>query len=158
QLRVAGQAKPIVRCYSLSDRPGYPDRYRVSIKRVPNGLVSNHFHDHVAVGDIVDVKAPAGQFCLDLTRPTPIVLIGGGVGVTPVLSMLNAVAAAGARRETWFFFGVRESREHVFREHLQSLAVQNPALHLQVCYSAPSEADRTCSPPTFHHAERVSID
>ena len=158
QLRLPGQAKPTVRCYSLSDRPGYPDRYRVTIKRVPQGLVSNHFHDHLAVGDIVDVKAPAGQFCLDLTRQNPIVLIGGGVGVTPVLSMLNAVAAGGARRETWFFFGVRESREHVFREHLQSLAVQNPALHVHVCYSSPSEADRACSPKPFQYDERVSVE
>jgi uncharacterized protein len=68
QVRLPNQAKPIIRRYSLSDRPGVPDRYRVSIKRVPSGLASNRFHDHLKVGDIVDVKAPAGQFCLDLTR------------------------------------------------------------------------------------------
>lgn len=158
QVRLPGQAKPLVRCYSLSDRPGVPERYRVTIKRVPGGLVSNHFHDHLNAGDIVDVKAPAGQFCLDLTRQTPLVLIGGGVGVTPVLSMLNAVAAAGARRDVWFFLGVREGREHAFREHLQSLSRQHPNLRLHVCYSQPAAADRAAAPPAFQHAERVSID
>ena len=135
-----------------------PDRYRVTLKRVKDGIVSNHFHDHLNVGDIVDVKAPAGQFCLDLTRQTPIVLIGGGVGITPVLSMLNAVAAISARREVWFFFGVRDGREHVFREHLQSLGLQNPSLHLHVCYSQPGEADRANPTPAFQHTERVGID
>ena len=158
QVRPANQGKPLIRCYSLSERPGVPDRYRVTIKRVKDGIVSNHFHDHLNVGDIVDVKAPAGQFCLDLTRQTPIVLIGGGVGITPVLSMLNAVAAISARREVWFFFGVRDGREHVFREHLQSLGLQNPSLHLHVCYSQPGEADRANPTPAFQHTERVGID
>jgi len=158
QIRPPNHAKPVVRCYSLSERPGIPDRFRVTIKRIPSGLVSNHFHDHLNAGDIVDVKAPAGQFCLDLTRQTPIVLIGGGVGLTPLLSMLNAVVAAGARREVWFFFGVRDGREHVFREHLQTLALQNPSLRLHVCYSQPADADRANPNPAFHHAERISID
>jgi uncharacterized protein len=158
QVRPPNQGKPLVRCYSLSDRPGVPNRYRVTIKRVPSGLVSNHFHDHLKVGDIVDVKAPAGQFCLDLTRQNPIVLLASGVGVTPLLSMLNAIAEAGGRREVWFFFGVRDGREHIFREHLQALALQNPALHLHVCYSQPGDADRANRNPAFQHAERVSID
>ena len=104
------------------------------------------------------VQTCALPICLDLTRQTPIVLIGGGVGITPVLSMLNAVAAISARREVWFFFGVRDGREHVFREHLQSLGLQNPSLHLHVCYSQPGEADRANPTPAFQHTERVGID
>ena len=158
QVRLPNQSRPLVRCYSLSERPGMPERYRVSIKRVAGGLVSNHFHDHLSVGDIVDVKAPAGQFCLDLTRQTPIVLIAGGIGITPLLSMLNAALAAGAHREIWFFFGVRESREHVFREHLAALAQQHPGLRLHVCYSQPSDADRAATSASFQHGERVSVE
>jgi ferredoxin-NADP reductase len=158
QVKLPGQLKPVVRCYSLSERPGLPDRYRVTIKRVPSGLVSNHFHDRLRVGDIVDVKAPAGQFVLDLQRPTPIALIGGGVGVTPMLSMFNAVAEGGARRDVWFFYGVRHGREHIMKDALRSVATRNPSLRLHVCYSDPSEADRSASSPAFEHAERISVD
>ncbi|MBI3881737.1 MAG: 2Fe-2S iron-sulfur cluster binding domain-containing protein [Verrucomicrobia bacterium] len=158
QLTLPGQPRPVIRCYSLSERPGLPERYRVTIKRAKDGLVSNFFHDHVKVGDIVDVKAPGGQFCLDVARPTPVVLIAGGVGLTPLLSMLNALVAAGARREVWFFLGVGHGGEHLFREHLQAVAEKNPAVRLHVCYSHASEADRAAAAPAFQHAERVTID
>ena len=151
QLNVHGQKKPVIRCYSLSDSPTHPDYYRVSIKRVPPppdqpeappGLSSNFFHDHVKEGDILDVKAPAGHFFLDMTRNRPVVLIGGGVGITPVLSMLNAIIEQNARRDVWFFLGVRNSKEHCFREHLNRLALENPNIKLQVCYSEPLKTDR----------------
>jgi len=165
QLRVPGLAKPVIRCYSLSDRPGDPTRYRVTIKRLlappdkkdaPPGLVSNYFHDQLRVGDIVDVKAPDGQFHLDLTRTSPVVLLAGGVGITPLLSMVNAVAAQQPAREVWFFFGVTNSTEHIMREHLAKLSAEMPSLRLHVCYSKPSEEDthrQAC-----HHAERVSVE
>jgi ferredoxin-NADP reductase len=158
QLKVPGQPKPLVRCYSLSERPGISDRYRVTIKRVPKGVVSNHFHDHLNVGDIVDVKAPSGQFILDLQQSTPVVLIAGGVGITPVLSMLNAIANGGCRREVWFFYGVRNGQEHAMKKHLKELASMHPSLHLNVCYSDVTDEDRGATPPSFQHGERVSVD
>ncbi len=86
-----GTTEQIIRCYSLSDAPR-PDYYRVSIKRVPApagsgfppGRSSNFFHDHVAVGDILQVRAPAGHFHIDRSD-APVVLIGGGIGITPML-------------------------------------------------------------------------
>ena len=158
QLAIPGQPKPVVRCYSLSERPGVPDRYRVTIKRVPGGLVSNHFHDALKIGDIVDVKAPGGQFCLDLHKQTPVVLIGGGVGLTPLLSMLNAVVAGDSAREVWLFFGVRNGTEHLMRDHLRDVAAKHPNVHLHVCYSQPSEADKTAEPRAFQHEGRVSLE
>lgn len=158
QLTVPGQAKPVVRCYSLSERPGIADRYRVTIKRVPGGVGSNHFHDALKVGDIVDVKAPAGQFCLDLQKQTPAVFIAGGVGVTPFLSMVNAVVEAGARREVWFFLGVRNGSEHMMKDHLQALAARHPNLNLHVCYSQPTDEERAAPTPAFRHVGRVSVD
>jgi ferredoxin-NADP reductase len=130
----------------------------VTIKRVPNGVVSNHFHDRLNVGDIVDVKAPGGHFFLDLQEQTPVVLIGGGVGVTPVLSMFGALAESGKRREAWFFYGVRHSGEHVMKDHLRELVARHPSLHLHVCYSDPTESDKASPQPMFQHAERVSVD
>ena len=165
QLPVPGQPRPIIRCYSLSDSPHHPDYYRVSIKRCPApkdkpeilpGLSSNFFHDHVSEGDIVDVKAPSGHFFLDLNSDRPVVLIGGGIGVTPVMSMLNALTESKSQREIWFFLGIRHSGEHCFREHLARVTKDNPNVKLHVCYSDPLEKDKKGT--DYTHGERVSVE
>lgn len=158
------QPKPTVRCYSLSDSSN-PDDYRVSIKKIPPprdkpdappGLASNYFQDHLNVGDILDVRAPSGNFVLDTTQEKPVVLIGGGIGLTPVLSMLNNIVESGSKRETWFFYGVRNSSEHIMKEHFERIALENDNVHLHVCYSAPKDTD--VEGKDYHYAERVSVD
>jgi hypothetical protein len=165
QLNIPGQPKPLIRCYSLSDAPTHPDRYRVTIKRVPRppdkpdvppGLSSNFFHDHIKEGDILDVKAPGGHFFLDLTTAAPVVLIAGGVGLTPILSMLNAIIESGQRREVWFFYGVRNRAEHIQREHLVKLMADHPEIQFHVCYSNPTPEDQAGQ--DYRHAARVSVD
>lgn len=160
----AARVQKVTRCYSLSDSPN-PEYYRVTIKRIgpppnkpdaPSGLSSSHFHDRIQVGDILDVKAPAGHFHLDVEHHGPVVMIGGGVGVTPVLSMLNFLATAPGNREAWFFYGIRNGREHVMKEHLRELASQHANLHLVVCYSDPLPEDRKAE--DYDHAERVSVE
>ena len=163
QLQIPGQMKSTIRCYSLSDAPK-PDRYRVTIKRVPAppdsdapaGLASNFFHDSVQVGDILDVKAPAGGFTLDLARPAPAVLVGGGVGVTPVLSMLNALAGRGDRREVWFFYGVRHGGEQIMKDHLASVGRDLPNLNVRICFSRPKEEDVVGR--DYQHEGRIGIE
>lgn len=164
RLNIPGQPKPVIRCYSLSDGPR-GDYFRVSIKKVPPprdkpdlppGLSSSFFHDQLNEGDILDVKAPSGGFRIDMAKHNPVVLIGGGIGITPVLSMLNAVTSAGLSREVWFFLGVRNRKEHVFKDHLIKIALDHPNVRLHVCYSDPDEADR--HGVDYHHPERVSID
>ncbi|PYJ03082.1 MAG: FAD/NAD(P)-binding oxidoreductase, partial [Verrucomicrobia bacterium] len=86
---------------------------------------------------ILDVRAPAGHFVLDTTRQTPVVFIAGGIGITPLLSMLNEVVESGSRRETRFFLGVTNESEHIMRERLLALARANEHIHLQVYYSDP---------------------
>ncbi|SMF72589.1 hypothetical protein SAMN06265365_13042 [Tistlia consotensis] len=151
RLRIPNQAKPVVRCYSLSEAPSRREVYRITIKRVPPppnepeappGLCSDFFHDSLQVGDIVEVQAPSGGFCLDRTRETPIVLIGGGIGLTPLLSMLNSIHDSGSEREVWFFYGARHGGEHVMKEHLRRIAAGAPNVHLVVCYSEPRAQDR----------------
>src|SRR2546428_17383 len=114
QLNIPGSTKPVIRCYSLSDGPSHPDRYRVTIKKAlpppdqpqaPLGMASSFFCERLKEGDILDVKAPGGNFCLELASEKPVVLISGGVGITPMLSMLNAIVESGSKREVWFFFG-----------------------------------------------------
>ena len=164
-LHPPGETKSVVRCYSLSDSPNHPDYYRVTIKRVPPprgqpelppGLSSNYFHDQVNVGDIVDIKAPSGHFYLDMSTHNPIVLVGGGVGLTPVLSMLNAVVESGSQRETHFFYGVVNGADHAFKGHLQEIAQENENVHLHVCYSNPADGD--VEGEDYDHGERVSVD
>ena len=164
RLNVPGQPKPVIRCYSLSDAPR-PDAFRVTIKRIgpppdkPDGapgVSSSFFHDELDEGDIVDVKAPAGHFFLDPEDMSPVALIGGGIGLTPVLSMLDAIVEANARRDVWFFYGVRNRSEHAMADRLRQLAADNPNVQLHVCYSHPGPDDRLGH--DYRHGERVSVD
>jgi hypothetical protein len=155
------QQKSTVRCYSLSDCPR-PDSYRVTIKRIPSpptaappGLASNFFHSYVKEGDILNVKAPSGNFFLDVSREHPVVLIGGGVGVTPMLSMLNAIIESGSKRETWFFYGVRNGNEQIAKEHFTNIAPEHDNVHVHICYDQPLENDVLGK--DYHHAEHVSV-
>ena len=165
QIPVPTQPHPVIRCYSLSDSPFHPERYRVSIKRVPAprneptappGLVSNYFHDFLNENDIVDVKAPSGHFHLSMTKKFPVVLLAGGVGITPLLSMLNAITEMGSQREVWFFLGVRNKKDHVMKEHLEMVARENENVHLRVFYSAPGETD--VLDEDYHVKGRVNVE
>ena len=164
RLDVPGQAKPVMRCYSLSDSPN-PEYYRVSIKavppprdkpEVPPGLSSNFFHNSINEGDILDVKAPGGHFYLETSKHTPVVLIGGGIGLTPVMSMLNDITRSGSTRETHFFYGVRNRAEHVMKEHLEEVTKNHENVHLHVCYSNATDDD--VQGRDFQHAGRVGAD
>ena len=144
-----GESKNVVRCYSLSESPR-PDYYRVSIKRVPAppdhpdvppGVSSRFFHDHVQAGDRLMIRPPSGHFHLIEDEALPIVLIGGGIGITPMLSILNSVLEHGIGREIWLFYGVCNGSEHVMKEHLRALADRHGNFHLHVCYSAPGAGD-----------------
>ena len=148
RLGIPDQRKPVIRCYSLSDCPR-PDHYRVTIKRVPPprdtehppGLSSNFFHDSIEEGQILDVRAPGGHFFLDTTRSTPVVLIGGGIGLTPVLSMVNHIVETGYKRETWFFYGVQNGEDHAMKEHLQKIDDEHDNINICVVYSRPREGE-----------------
>jgi len=142
-------ARAITRCYSLSDRPESA-HYRVTIKRVPAppdhpefapGLSSSHFHDRVQVGDILRVKAPAGHFFIDPDPSLPVVLIGGGIGITPMMSMLRWCTAQQPQRMVHLYYGLRNSSEHAFKQLLEETAASHPALRLNVVYSRPGEFD-----------------
>ncbi|MFT7461464.1 MAG: ferredoxin-NADP reductase [Planctomycetota bacterium] len=160
---VAHQPKNVVRCYSLSDAPR-PDYYRISIKRIPApaersdappGLSSSFFHDHVQENSRILVKAPTGHFHLVEDEPLPIVLIGGGIGITPMLSILNTLLEGETNRQIWLYYGVRNGGEHFMKEHLQTLARNHDNFHLHVCYSEPNEND--LEGDDYQHTGRVAI-
>ena len=160
-----GGTDAVVRCYSLSDAP-QKNCYRVSIKRapapvgsqVPSGVSSNFFHDHVHIGSLLQVRAPSGHFYIDRSD-APVVLIGGGIGITPMLSMLNWCLAEQPGREVWLFYGVRNPAELVMQGHLQALAKAHPEFHLHLCFSEPlaATAIEPATDTVHHHHSRVTV-
>jgi ferredoxin-NADP reductase len=157
------EARTITRCYSLSDSPS-PDHYRVTIKRVvapaepvgvPDGVASNFFHDHVHAGNTLQVRAPSGHFYLDANGLTPVVLIAGGIGITPMMSMLRWCAQHQPQRAVHLFYGVRNSAEHAYKAVLEDMAAKLPQLRLQVVYSKPLPDDRAGL--DYQHPGRVDL-
>jgi uncharacterized protein len=139
----------ITRCYSLSGPPD-ASHYRVTIKRVPApvdhpeaapGRSSTHFHDHVQIGHVLRVRAPAGHFFIDPDPSVPVVLIGGGIGITPMMSMLRWCLARQPQRTVYLYYGLRNSRDHAFKAWLEDAAAAHPSLHLHIVYSRPAESD-----------------
>ncbi|XVV13605.1 MOSC domain-containing protein [Actinoplanes sp. CA-131856] len=130
----------LVRSYSLSGRPG-DAAYRISVKREPHGAGSGYLHTHVRAGDLLDVAAPRGSFVL---RPgaTPVVLISGGVGATPVLAMLHALAEHQPDREVWWVQAARDGGERPFAAEAAALLARLPHAHAYVCLSRPRPQDR----------------
>ncbi len=156
-------SRSVVRCYSLSDAHR-TDYYRVSIKRVPApsgqpdilpGISSNFFHDHVQPGSRLMVKVPSGHFHLMDREDLPVVLIGGGIGITPMLSMLSCLLENAGTREVWLYYGVRNGDEHIMKQQLQALDKMHDNFHLQVCYSAPGKNDIKDS--DYQHNGRIDV-
>lgn len=165
KLNIPSEKKPVLRCYSLSDSPFVKDSYRVSIKKAlpprdnpnaPSGKSSSFFHDQLMEGDIVDVRAPAGNFYIDLLSHKPVVLLGGGVGLTPVLSMLNALCDLNSKREAWFFLGIRNGDEHVMEAHFNEIKEKFDNIHIYICYSQPTDEDIKAK--KYDHQGRVNVD
>jgi uncharacterized protein len=155
ELQIPGQPRPLVRCYSLSDAPT-PEHYRVSVKREENGQGSSAMH-RLGVGDRVAVRAPSGVFTLAPDDPPgPAVLVGAGIGLTPLLSMVEAHVAARSPRPLHLFLGFRNGDEHPFRERLARLARDHGPLTVTTAYSQPRPADQPGR--DYDYGGRLSVD
>ena len=132
-------AAPVIRSYSLS---AVPDErgYRISVKLEAGGVASDLLHHHVGVGDVLDAAAPRGSFVLR-DEPRPVVLISAGVGVTPVLAMLEALSAARSTRPVWWLHGARNRREQAFGAEADRLLAALPGARRYVCYSRPEAGE-----------------
>ncbi len=128
------------RSYSLSSAPS-ADRYRISVKREPHGAAGAYIDTRVQAGDILDVSAPRGAFTLRQDA-RPVVLVSAGIGSTPVLAMLYALAAEQPRREIWWIYGARNSDEHPFAAEARELLKSLPGSRSHIRYSAPKPTDR----------------
>src|SRR5436190_2343715 len=133
------QKRSLLRNYSLSGPPdaGY---YRITVKREHDGAASGYLHTRLAVGDQLDVAAPRGTFILDRTR-APVLLISAGIGATPVLAMLQALAEEHSDREIWWLHLARSGREHSFAAEAKALLASVPNVRTHVYYSRPGPDD-----------------
>ena len=140
RIQPEGAARPLLRNYSLSGPPdgGY---YRIAVKREHDGAASNYLHRRLAPGDQLDVAAPRGTFILDESED-PVLLISAGIGATPVLAMLNALAAQHSGRQVWWLHTARCGHEHSFAAEARALLARCPNTRIRVYYSRPSAEDR----------------
>lgn len=162
----AGHERKLLRFYTLSDcyRPG--GAYRISVKLeappanaadAPAGEGSSFLHTAVNVGDLLSAKGPVGDFVLDPLAAQPLVLVAGGIGITPILAMMHGIAEArNSGREVHVFLGMRTKSDHAFKTECEALAQRCPSLRLTVCYDEATEADLPGQDYTY--AERVSLD
>ncbi|WAC71069.1 NO-inducible flavohemoprotein [Roseateles sp. SL47] len=146
-LSIDGQE--VRRNYSLSDAPGR-GWYRISVKREPQGRVSSWLHDRLLVGALVQALPPCGDFVLQASSARPLVLVTGGVGITPAMSMLESVAASG--RPVRFIHAALHSGVHAFRDRVDALAQAHPNVQVTYLYDQP----RPECPS--HRVGRVSTD
>lgn len=135
-LDVPGQAHAVVACYSLSSAPDAPT-YRITVKGVPGGRASMHLAEQVREGALLRARAPMGRFVLDPRAPDPAVLVGGGIGVTPFVSMLHAASRSEAARDVFVVLGMRNGAEFPLAGDVQALAAPSSRVHLHVAFSRP---------------------
>jgi len=136
--RPAGGA-PLFRSYSLSGAAS-PQRYRISVKLEPHGVAGTYLREQLQVGDTLEVSAPRGSFVLQPGRG-PVVLASAGIGATPVLAMLHALATSGSTREVWWLHGAHDGPHHVFDGEVRGLLGALARSHRYVCYSKPAAGD-----------------
>ena len=140
KLRPQLEGPPILRNYSLS---GTPDAgiYRISVKREPNGVASNFMHSHMKVGDTLEIAAARGTFIL-LDNQRAVVLLSAGIGATPVMAMLHALASHHSERAVWWLHGTRNRSEHSFALESRELLSSLPNSRSHIVYSRPEPSDR----------------
>ncbi len=171
KVRPGGSGSSAARCYSISSPPGLAT-YRITVRRQDSDSsegartsVSRLIHDDLQVGDVVLAKSPAGHFHLDAESPRPIVMLAAGIGITPMISMLEHLASAVSSSKTgnsnrarpvMLMYGVRDGSDHPFRKRLNELAAAHEWLTVVHCYSSPRRGvDR--EGVDYHIAGRIDV-
>ena len=140
RLQRSAGGPPLFRSYSLSG-PASTEHCRISVKIEPNGAAGAYLHEHVREGDALDVSSPRGSFVLE-PGDRPVVLLSAGIGATPVLAMLHALAAARSTRPVLWLHGARDREHHPFAAEARGLTRALPQGRSYVCYSRPGPGDR----------------
>lgn len=151
-------SSPLKRNYTISSAPN-GSYYRITVKRederpeAPAGRASTWFHEEARPGTVLQVAPPAGDFHLDMDTKDPIVLVSGGVGLTPMVSMLETVAEARPDLPTWYVHGALNGSVHAMGPHVRQLATKSQNIDVTVFYANPEEGDGAAA----HHDEKGLI-
>jgi len=140
RLQRAASDPPLFRSYSLSG-PLSTERYRISVKIELNGAAGTYLREHVRVDDVLDVSSPRGSFILQ-SGERPVVLVSAGIGATPVVAILHALAAARSTRQVLWLHGARDRQHHPFAAEVRRLMLALPHARSYVCYSSPGSRDK----------------
>jgi uncharacterized protein len=139
------------RSYTITNQPGQGE-YRLSVKKLADGhaappSASRWLHDHATTGTVLTARPPAGEFVLDNKSSSAVVFLSAGIGITPMIAMVDALLSSETERPlrpdrpVWFIHFVRNSEDHAFGAHLRSLARRHSNLHVHVYYSDPLKED-----------------
>lgn len=130
------------RCYSVSRRPD-GRTLRISVRRTGQGGMSDVLHDEIVPGSELLLGIPAGRFVLSSAPGRPVVLISAGIGITPLLPMLDHLAGEEAARDVWFIHAARDGAHHLFADEVRQIADRSRGgrVNLVSCYSRPGDAD-----------------
>ena len=135
------------RQYSISSAPGN-EYYRISVKRESrddidaNGMISNHLHDVINPGSMLELTAPSGNFKIPEELNTPLVLISGGVGLTPLLSMLKSLNQNGHSQPVYWLHGCRNENVHAFKSEVNDICKSNPSVQQHIFYNETTELQK----------------
>lgn len=153
RLEIDGQT--VLRNYSVSGDPDCTDRLRISVKHekapaglnVADGVASTWLHQHVQPGEVLSAAGPMGEFVLDESSQRPVVLLSGGVGQTPLLSMLHRLLKR-SQRKVYVIHACDNSAVHAFADEMRELVAQREGVQLYFCYRNPTEHDEQVG---LHH-------
>ncbi|WP_128895763.1 NO-inducible flavohemoprotein [Longirhabdus pacifica] len=134
-----------LRQYSLSNAPG-SNYYRISVKREdarknkPKGFISTYLHEKMSVGDPISLSSPAGSFTLERGN-APVMLLSGGVGLTPMLSMLHSMVEDGCKRDIYFIHAARNGNVHAMDDEVRAIAEAHQHIYYATAYETPTISD-----------------
>jgi ferredoxin-NADP reductase len=129
-VRVQVDGRPHARCYSISSAPSATDYLEISVRR--QGLVSGALHANFRAGSVLFIKPPAGRFTYPSRDPRPLVLVAGGVGITPCISMLRHAVETEPLRRVTLLYSVRSDLAFPFQHELEAIARLNSRVRIEV--------------------------
>jgi ferredoxin-NADP reductase/DMSO/TMAO reductase YedYZ heme-binding membrane subunit len=135
--------KKVNRPYTISSSPTQPDYCEITVKREETGLVSRHLHDALREGDTINISAPTGRFIFDGTQAESVVLIAGGVGITPLMAIARYLTDKGWKGDIYFAYSAKAPGDIIYRKELDDLKARFPNLHLHVTLSRAEDTDWT---------------
>ncbi len=144
--------KKVNRPYTISSSPTQSDYCEITVKREEKGFVSRHLHDILREGDVINISAPTGRFIFDGTQAKSVVLIAGGVGITPLMAIARYLTDKNWKGDIYFAYSAKTPDDIIYRKELDDLKARFPNLHLHVTLSRAENTDWT------GHKGRISAE